>query len=146
MNGGAAKEPRRPKPQREATQNDDAIAAYSQSQGSETRTICNLLRTLIDSDLPAATSKIWHSIPVWFINDSPVVGYKSTARAVNLLFWNGQAFGEPALKPVGKFRAAQAVFQKAEEIDHEVIRRWLHKARSDVLDSKALFQRLRDKK
>jgi hypothetical protein len=81
---------------------------------------------------------------VWFIDDNPVVGYNATAKSVNLLFWNGQAFEEPALKPVGKYRAAQAVFGDAAEIDAKAIRRWLKKARSDVFDSKAFFKKLRE--
>ena len=64
----------------------------------------------------------------------------------NLLFWNGQAFDEAGLKPVGKYRAAQAMFHDAAEIDPKVIRRWLKKAKSDVLDAKAFFKKLREAK
>ena len=70
----------------------------------------------------------------------------ATAKAVNLLFWNGQTFDEPALKPVGKYRAAQATFRDATEIDPEVIRGWMKKAKSDVFDSKAFFKKLREGK
>jgi hypothetical protein len=83
---------------------------------------------------------------VWFIDDNPVVGYNATAKAVNLLFWNGQAFGEANLKPVGKYRAAQAIFGDAAEIDSNVVRRWLKKAESDVFDSKTFFKKLRERK
>jgi hypothetical protein len=83
---------------------------------------------------------------VWFIDDNPVVGYNATAKSVNLLFWNGQAFDEAGLKPVGKYRAAEAVFRDAAEIDPKVIRRWLKKAKSDVFDSKAFFKKLREAK
>jgi hypothetical protein len=125
-------------------QDHDLIAAYSQAQSLEFRAICDRLRELIDSALPKAVSKVWHGSPVWFIDENPVVGYNTTAKTVNLLFWNGQAFDESALKPVGKFRAAQAVFSGADEIDPKVIRRWLTKSKSDVLDSKAFFKKLRD--
>jgi hypothetical protein len=108
--------------------------------------MCDVLRKLIDAAMPKAESKIWHGSPVWFIDDNPVVGYNATAKTVNLLFWNGQAFDEPDLKPVGKYRAAQAVFRDAEEIDPAVIRRWLTTARSDVLDSRAFFKKLREGK
>jgi hypothetical protein len=118
------------------------IAAYSQARPPAFRTICDLLRELIDAAIPKATSKVWHGSPVWFIDDNPVVGYNATAKTVNLLFWNGQAFDEPGLKPVGKYRAAQAMFRDAAEIDPKVIRRWLKKARSDVFDSKAFFKKL----
>ncbi len=125
---------------------DDQIAAYSEAQPLPFRAICDALRELIDTTLPKATCKVWHGSPVWFIDDNPVVGYNATAKTVNLLFWNGQAFEEPTLKPVGKYRAAQAVFADAAEIDPTVIRRWLKKAKSDVFDSKAFFKKLRERK
>ena len=127
-------------------QGSDSIAAYSQAQPIDFRAICDRLRELIDSALPKAESKVWHGSPVWFIDENPVVGYNATSKAVNLLFWNGQAFDDSALKPVGKHRAAQAVFSEAAEIDPTVIRRWLKKSESDVLDSKAYFKKLREGK
>jgi hypothetical protein len=125
---------------------DDQIAAYSRAQPAAFRTICDLLRELIDTALSKATSKVWHGSPVWFIDENPVVGYSTTAKAVNLLFWNGQAFDEAGLQPVGKYRAAQAVFGDVVEIDPKVIRRLLKKAKSDVFDSKGFFKKLREGK
>jgi hypothetical protein len=124
----------------------DLIAAYSKAQPLEFRTICDRLRTLIESALPQATSKVWHGSPVWFIDENPVVGYNATAKTVKLLFWNGQAFDEPALKPVGKYKAADAAFGAADEIDPKVIRRWLEKSKSDIFDSRAYFKKLREGK
>jgi hypothetical protein len=124
----------------------DPIAAYAEPQTPAFRAICEALRPLIDAALPTATSKVWHGSPVWFIDDNPVVGYNATAKGVNLLFWNGQAFDEPALKPVGKYRAAQAVFDDAAAIDAKEIRRWLKKAKADVFDSRAFFKKLRESK
>src|SRR5262245_5069172 len=129
-----------------ASNGADQIAAYSQAQPLELGAICDLLRELIVTALPKATSKVWHGSPVWFIDDNPVVGYNATAKGVNLLFWNGQAFDEPGLKPVGKYRAAQAIFRDAAEIDPTVIRRWLKKAKSDVFDSRAYIKKLREAK
>lgn len=122
---------------------DVQIAAYSRAQPAAFRAMCDRLRELIDAALPKATAKVWHGSPVWFVDDNPVVGYNATAKAVNLLFWNGQAFDEPALKPVGKYRAAQAVFGDAAEIDPKIVRRWLKKAGADVFDSKTFFKNLR---
>lgn len=122
------------------------IVAYSQAQPPAFQAICDVLRGLIDAALPKATSKVWHGSPVWFIDGNPVVGYSATAKAVNLLFWNGQAFDEPGLKPVGKYRAAQVAFGDAAEIEPQAIRRWLRKAKSDVLDSKAYVKKLREGK
>jgi hypothetical protein len=122
------------------------LAAYSKAQPLALRAICDLLCELIETTLPKATSKIWHGSPVWFIDENPVVGYNATAKAVNLLFWNGQAFEEALLKPVGKYHAAQAGFADVVEIDRKLIRRWLKKAKSDVFDSKAFFKKLREGK
>jgi hypothetical protein len=129
-----------------APSSDDQVAAYSQTQSLAFRTICELLRELIDKALPKASSKIWHGSPVWFIDDNPVVGYDARAKTVNLVFWNGQAFDEPGLRPVGKYRAAQASFADVAEIDSRVIHRWLRKARLDVFDSNAFFKNLRKRK
>jgi hypothetical protein len=85
-------------------------------------------------------------LPVWFMDDNPFAGYNETAKTVNLLFWNGQAFDEPGLQPVGKYRAGQAMFADAVEIDPEVVRRWLKKAKSDIFDSKPFFKKLCDAK
>jgi hypothetical protein len=125
---------------------DDPIAAYSQAQEEPHRAICDRLRKLIDAALPNATSKVWHGSPVWFVDDNPVVGYNATAKTVNLLFWNGQAFDEPGLKPMGKYFAAQALFRDEAELDPAVIRRWLEKARSNVFDSRGYFKKLREEK
>jgi hypothetical protein len=126
-----------------AAQGADPIAAYAESQPPPFRGICVALRALIDKALSKASCKIWHGSPVWFIDDNPVVGYNATAKAVNLLFWNGQAFDEHDLKPVGKYQAAQAVFAAADDIDAKVVRRWLKKAKADVFDSRAFFKKMR---
>ena len=81
-----------------------------------------------------------------FMDDNPVVGYNATAKTVNLLFWNGQAFDETGLRTVGKYRAAQAVFGDAAEIDAKIICRLLKKAKGDVFDSKGFFKKLRERK
>jgi len=126
-----------------AGSDNDQITAYSQAQPPAFRSMCDSLRKLIDAALPKATSKVWHGSPVWFIDDNPVVGYNATRKSVNLLFWNGQAFYEAGLKPVGKYGAAQAVFGDVSEIDPKRVRGWLKKAESDVFDSKAFFKKLR---
>jgi hypothetical protein len=108
--------------------------------------MCDSLRNLIEAALPKASAKVWHGSPVWFIDDNPVVGYNATAKGVNLLFWNGRAFDEAELKPVGKYGAAQAVFADAAAIDPKAVRRWLKKAKADVFDSKGFFKKLREGK
>lgn len=115
----------------------DAIARYEKAQNPELAGIFHVLRTEIDAALPAATAKIWHAIPVWFVGETPVVGYNITSKQlVNLLFWNGQSFDETALKAAGKFRAAQIQFKEATEIDTTSLRRWLKKAATMIWDYK----------
>ena len=125
----------------------DPITDYDHAQPPNLAALCTALRTLIDRAMPKATSKVWHGSPVWFIDDNPVVGYCTTAKGkVQLLFWNGQAFAEPALKPMGKYFAAQAIIGDVDEIDANTVRRWLKKAKTQVFDSKAFFQKLRASK
>lgn len=138
--------PTQRKPAAKVAPSDDPIGAYSQAQPLAFQTICDVLRELITAAMPKATCKVWHGSPVWFIDENPVVGYNATAKSVNLLFWNGQAFDEPDLKTVGKHRAAQAVLHDAAAIDRAAIRRWLKKAKADVFDSQAFFKKLREKK
>jgi hypothetical protein len=133
-------------PQAKSVASDDPIAAYSAAQSSAFGAICDELRDLIAAALPNASCRVWHGSPVWFIEENPVVGYSATAKTVNLLFWNGRAFDESGLAPVGKYQAAQATFADASEIDPPVIRRWLKKAQADIFDSKTFFKKLREKK
>jgi hypothetical protein len=123
---------------------EDAVAAYSQSLSVEHQAICEVLREIIHKALPNATAKVWHGSPVWFFDPNPVVGYNATTNGVNLLFWNGQAFGDPNLKPIGKHRAAQASFELVDDIDRKALQGWLKKAKTDVLDSHGYFKKLRD--
>ena len=113
---------------------DDPINSYARAQIPEYAAICCALRAEIDAALPKASSKLWHAIPVWFVGENPVVGYKATPKCVNLLFWNGQSFDEPTLKAAGKGRAAQIQFTHASEIVPKILRRWLKKARTDIWD------------
>lgn len=122
----------------------DPIGEYGRSQPAAFRSMCETLRGLIDAGLPKATSMLWHGSPVWFIGENPVVGYTATTKKVNLLFWNGQAFGEAKLRPVGKARAAQAEFADASEIEAKTVRRWLKQAGADVFDSRAFYRKLRE--
>jgi hypothetical protein len=108
--------------------------------------MCATLRKLIDKALPGATSKVWHGSPVWFVGDNAVVGYSATKKTVDLLFWNGRAFDEPELHPVGKFQAAKAIFSDVAEIDERTLLRWLKKAKLDVFDSKTFFKALREQR
>jgi hypothetical protein len=118
------------------------IGDYVADQTVEYAAICRVLRKEIDAVLTKATSKIWHAMPVWFIDANPVVGFCVTSKkGVNLLFWNGQSLGEPELKAAGKFKAAQIQFTNISQIDSKALRRWLKKAEVDIWDFKKICKR-----
>jgi len=58
-----------------------------------------------------------------------------------LLFWSGQSFAEPGLKPEGKFQAAEARFTNADEINPGDLKRWLGKARDIQWEYQNLVRR-----
>jgi len=119
----------------------DPLLEYDRAQAPEAAKACAALRALLDATLPRrAVSKLWHGAPVWFLGENPVVGYSVNAKhRVQLLFWNGQSFGDPALTAIGKFHAAQVQYGDAGEIDPKAVRRWLRKAASDIWDYRAYF-------
>ena len=117
----------------------DEIGAWSRKLAAPHREICDALRKAIDAALPKASAKVWHGAPVWFVGENPVAGYSVKAKAVSLLFWNGLAFKDAALKPVGKFGAAEAVYRSADDIDGKALRGWLKQAGTKVFDSKGFF-------
>jgi hypothetical protein len=119
-----------------------SIADYDSAQALAEASVCRKLRAEIERALPEATSKVWHGAPVWFVGDTPVVGYTVPAKGgVALLFWNGQAFGDPELKPMGKFTAAQILFENVTEIKLTPLRRWLKKAGTELWDVTSIRSR-----
>lgn len=116
-------------------------AAYNRSQAPDDRDICDRLAVVIDAALPEAENKIWHAHPVWFLDGNPVVGYSKLKHAVRLLFWSGQSFNEPGLKPEGKFKAAEQRYTAAEEVDTTQLKRWLADARDIQWDYKNIVKR-----
>ncbi len=106
----------------------EGIAAYHLAQPDVHRVTCEALAVCILAVLPEAVGRVWHGHPVWFLEDNPVVGYSVHREGVRLLFWSGQSFDDPALAPVGKFKAAEARFAAVGDIDEGAIRRWLVKA------------------
>jgi hypothetical protein len=116
-------------------------AEYNASLGPQDRDICNLLARAIDQALPEAENKIWHGHPVWFLDGNPVVGYSKLKQCVRLLFWSGQSFKEEGLKKEGSFKAAEAGYTAADEVDLENLKRWLAKARDIQWDYKNIARR-----
>jgi hypothetical protein len=114
---------------------------YNASQAPADRAICRLLAEGIDRGLPEAENKIWHAHPVWFLDGNPIVGYSKLKSCVRLLFWSGQSFSEKGLKKEGSFKAAEARYTDAEQVDDEKLQRWLAEAREIQWDYKNLVRR-----
>ena len=117
------------------------IRAYNAALDIRDQAICDLLARQIDAALPEAESKIWHRHPVWFLQGNPVAGYSKLKDSVRLLFWSGQSFDEPALANEGSFKAAEARYAAADEVDVDALQRWLGKAREIQWDYRNLVKR-----
>ena len=114
---------------------------YNQGQAPGDRAICQLLAEQIDRHLPEAENKIWHAHPVWFLDGNPTVGYSKLKNCIRLLFWSGQSFDEDGLASEGSFKAAEARYTAADQVDAAALRRWLAKARDIQWDYKNLARR-----
>lgn len=117
------------------------IARYHGAHAGPVRAVLEVLRDEICSVLPEAESKVWHGHPVWFLEGNPVVGYSVMKSGPRLLFWSGQSFDEPGLTPEGSFKAAQARFERPEDIKLRDLRRCLKKARDIQWDYKHIVKR-----
>ena len=117
------------------------IQAYNDSLSREDGEICNVLSQEITRHLPQAESKIWHRHPVWFLEGNPVVGYSKLKDAVRLLFWSGQSFGEASLQNEGSFKAADARYTSAAQINTTDLERWLQKSKDIQWDYKNIAKR-----
>jgi hypothetical protein len=114
---------------------------YNEARAPIDRRICQLLAEQIDRNLPEAENKIWHAHPVWFLDGNPIVGYSKLKNCVRLLFWSGQSFEEDGLKKEGSFKAAEARYTAADQLDTEKLQRWLAEARDIQWDYKNLIRR-----
>lgn len=114
---------------------------YNDSQSPEDREICKKLSSIISKQLPQAENKIWHAHPVWFLDGNPIVGYSKLKNCVRLLFWSGQSFEEKGLQNEGSFKAAEARYTSADQINEKDLRRWLKKAKEIQWDYKNLVKR-----
>jgi hypothetical protein len=117
------------------------IRRYNTSLESGDRKICSMLSAEIEQELSEAESRVWHAHPVWFLDGNPVVGYSKLKNCVRLLFWSGQSFDEEGLKKEGSFKAAEARYTSADQVNAEDLRRWLKKARAIQWDYKNIVKR-----
>lgn len=115
--------------------------SYNDAQAPSERAICRLLAEQIDRGLPEAENKIWHAHPVWFLDGNPIVGYGKLKSCVRLLFWSGQSFKEKGLKKEGSFKAAEARYTAVDQVDTELVGRWLAEARDVQWDYKNIVRR-----
>ena len=123
--------------------NPDGVQAYLDAQTPQHGDICRRLVAEIRRCLPQSTARLYHGSPAWFIGENAVVGVSVKANAgVTLLFWNGQAFKDQALIPVGQFNAAQLSFQAVDQFNTKMLRRLLKKAGMDIWD----FARIRNER
>ena len=105
------------------------------------RAICELLAREIQRALPEAENKVWHAHPVWFLDGNPIVGYSKLKHCVRLLFWSGQSFRTPGLGKEGKFKAAEARFTSADQVDTALLQKWLAESRDTQWDYKNIVRR-----
>jgi hypothetical protein len=113
----------------------DGVEAYLEAQTPEYGDICRRLVAEIRRCLPTSTARLYHGSPAWFIGDNAVAGVSVKAKVgVTLLFWNGQAFEDQSLIPVGQCKAAQISFQVVSEVNTKMLRRLLKKAGEDIWD------------
>ena len=111
------------------------ITSYIRAQDPKLAPICRKLTKAIQAEIPKAPSRLYHGTPVWFVGENAILGFRVTASdEIQLLFWNGQSFGEPQLKPVGKFRAAEFRFRDFSKLSPSDLRRWIRKAEVDIWD------------
>jgi hypothetical protein len=115
--------------------------SYNEALAPADAAIADLLAREIDRHLPEAENKIWHAHPVWFLDGNPVVGYSKLKNCMRLLFWSGQSFAEPGLADEGKFKAAEARYTGADQVDTATLARWLAKARDIQWDYENLVKR-----
>ena len=117
------------------------IQAYHDALPPEDKAICDTLAREINTHLPKAENKIWHRHPVWFLDGNPITGYSKLKNCVRLLFWSGQSFEEEGLLPEGSFKAAEARYTAADQINPKDLKRWLGKAEKIQWDYKNIVKR-----
>jgi hypothetical protein len=118
-----------------------ALENYHLALSEGHRQVCDLLAAEIARALPEAENKVWHGHPVWFLAGNPIVGYSTQETGVRLLFWSGQSFATTGLQPEGKFKAAEARYAGAEQVDVPLLRRWLAESRDTQWDYQNLVRR-----
>ena len=114
---------------------------YNDRLAENDKATCELLANEIARGLPEAENRIWHAHPVWFLEGNPIVGYSKLKGCVRLLFWSGQSFETRGLKKEGSFKAAEARYTSVEQVDRELLCKWLEESREIQWDYKNIARR-----
>ncbi|MCW3169591.1 DUF1801 domain-containing protein [Chryseobacterium sp. 09-1422] len=118
------------------------ILDYNNSQSDSDEAICTLLSEIIEAELKDSENKIWHSHPVWFLEENPIVGYSRQKKGIRLMFWSGKSFHEVQLNVEGeKFQDASIFYNDRNEVDERDVKRWLQKSIEIQWDYKNLVKR-----
>jgi hypothetical protein len=91
---------------------------------------------VIGSELPDATTKLYHGIPVWCVGDQPTVGLKPARAHLSVLFFRGQRIldgqGQDAtgkLVASGSFELASVKLASTDDLDETALRTWVRAAK-----------------
>jgi hypothetical protein len=86
---------------------------------------------IIDGELPEATTKVYHGVPVWCVGDEPTIGVKPAKAHVSVLFFRGQriADGTGALVASGSFEMASVKLAGLADLDEDALRTWVRAAK-----------------
>jgi len=91
---------------------------------------------IIGAELPDATTKLYHGIPVWCVGDQPTVGLKPAKAHLSVLFFRGQALLDGAAQDAtgrlvasGSFELASVKFTSAADVDEDTLRTWVRSAK-----------------
>lgn len=114
---------------------------YNKALSKGDKGVCDVLSETITQAMPLAENKIWHGVPVWFLEGNPVVGYDKFKDCVRLLFWSGQGFDEKDLHKSGSFKASEIRYTDVSEINEKDLKRWLRKAKEIQWDYKNIVKR-----
>lgn len=106
------------------------IKDYNKALGKAQREIAEQLCQTFEKYPTKAEAKVWHGHPVWFIDGNPIAGYSLKKSGIEVLFWSGQSFITPGLKPVGKFKAAGVAVPSLEELDSKALAKWLKESKA----------------
>lgn len=118
------------------------IRSFNNKQTSHEVKICNLLASILTSELPDAENKIWHRHPVWFLDENPIVGYNKLKAGIRLMFWSGASFEDEKLKlGTGKFKDASITYTDIKEVSEKEIMKWVKLSREIQWDYKNIYKR-----